>query len=126
MSVQHFAVVLAVSTSPISTNSLSNASCLSSDPLEQASHSTRNQVILFNGISSSEASAKSWTCSPGKPPSVKNPIHSQAPASGLGPAAAVGLAGMLLQNRRLRRVLLMQLGWRQQRIQHVWRPPGIR
>jgi len=67
----------------------------------------------------------SWTCSADKPADGNSLDPIQGPDLVLNAVAAVGLAATLCLNRRLRRLTLRQLGWRQQRVQRSWRPPGV-
>jgi hypothetical protein len=125
MSLQHFALVLAASTSPISNIS---SAIHNSPPLvvqQMSGKRTPDQASWTNPASSSCLYSMSWTCSPDKLADVNSLDTIQGPDLMLNAAAAAGLIATLCLNRRLRRVSLRQLGWQQQRVQRSWRPPGV-
>ena len=125
MGLQHFTALLATSTSSISNNGqiMHNTPPLvvrqdsgKPAPFESSWTNSGSRPCTF---------AMSWTCSPDNHADGNRVDSLQGPDLALIAVAAAGLTATLCLNRRLRRFTLRQLGWRQQRIQRSWRPPGV-
>ncbi|MFN4865614.1 MAG: hypothetical protein ACK5GZ_04755 [Cyanobium sp.] len=125
MSFQHFALVLDASTSPISNNGAAIHNRVPLIVQQLSGRPPSAQTSWTKPASIPCLYAMSWTCSSDKPADVNSLNLIQVPDLVLNAAAAVGLAATLCLNRRLCRFTLRQLGWRQQRIQRSWRPPGV-
>ena len=125
MSLQHFALVLAASTSPISDNGSAIHNRVPLIVQQVSGKPTSAQASWSNPASIPCLYAMSWTCSADKPADGNSLDPIQGPDLVLNAVAAVGLAATLCLNRLLCRLTLRQLGWRQQRVQRSWRPPGV-
>ncbi|MEB3270987.1 MAG: hypothetical protein VKJ44_05000 [Synechococcus sp.] len=125
MSLQHFAILLAASMSPISNNGLIVHNSPSLVMRLENDKPTPIKASWINAETRPCPTSIGWTCSKDKLSNASNKDHIQEPDLGLIAVAGFGLVATFGQSRRLRRMTLRQLGWRRQRIQISWRPPGM-
>jgi hypothetical protein len=120
MSIQHLALLVGLSTSSLERSPQSN--------ILQERFSTSNSVQPFdsNQRTSSGQGHGSWTYRPAETPGSNNPDIAQEPDANPVELAVLGLAGALGLSRRLRRLVLHQLGWRQRRHRYAGRQARFR